>query len=268
MNTSKPLQKVKIICILWGTKYTENDVNRLYSMIERNTSYSVDFHVFSDEALPQLSQKVTQHPSPKLNTDTDHSQYAYRKEAALCDADLGNLRGDRVFFFDLDVLITDNLDELFSYPKDDNFYIIKDWNTRDGSVGQASCYSFVVGTLGFIKKHFEGNAKSIMDMYGSASQEYLSAMVTKEFRKLHFWPENWFKSFRFHCLPPGILRHFKQPNTPPVGAKVIAFHGFPDIESARIGRWFPPGIGSKSDKSWKRLYKVCKPTKWIDSYWH
>ena len=34
---------------------------------------------------------------------------------------LEGLNGERVFFFDLDVLITGNLDELFSYPKDDGF---------------------------------------------------------------------------------------------------------------------------------------------------
>ena len=237
-------------------------------MIERNTSYSLDLHLFSDEKLPTLSQKITKHPTPKLHTDADHKKYAYRKEAALCDDNLGNLRGHRVFFFDLDVLITGNLDELFNYPKNDEFYIIKDWNTTNGKVGQASCYSFVIGTLGFVKKNFEENAISVMEKYGSASQEYLSAMVTEKFGKLNFWPDSWFKSFRFHCLPIGPLRHFKQPNPPPQGAKVIAFHGFPDIESARIGRWFPRGIGSKSDRSWKKLYKACKPTKWIDSYWH
>ena len=48
-------KKTNIICILWGQKYTETDVNRLYGMIQRNTSHDIDFHLFSENRKKLIS---------------------------------------------------------------------------------------------------------------------------------------------------------------------------------------------------------------------
>lgn len=258
---------VHVISILWGDYYSHEDVNRLYSMIRRNTSFPVCFHLFSNEPLTGLDAGILRHPEPAMDIRPEHNRYAYRKEAGLCDDRLGGLTGQRVFFFDLDVLVMENLDELFRYPEGDGFYIIRDWNSRSGKVGQATCYSFVVGTLGAVRKTFETDPEPIIRQYHTASQEYLSAQVIKRFGSLNFWPDAWFKSFRFHCLPPGPLRHFLTPRPPPAGTKVLAFHGHPDVRDALAGRWSSVD-DSKASRGWKRLYKVCKPTLWIRDYWH
>lgn len=169
-------------------------------------------------------------------------------------------------FFDLDVVITGNLDELFLYPKDDGFYIINDWNTKGDHVGQASCYSFVVGTLGFVKQAFEADPAPVIQQYGTASQEYLSAKVIERDGALKFWPDEWFQSFRYHCLPHALLRWFQTPRPPRPGTKVLAFHGHPDIQDAIEGKWGRPG-DRKRAKGWKKIYKHCKPTPWIQNYW-
>lgn len=262
-----PHQSVHIISILWGTAYAEEDVNTLYSMIKRNTRFPISFHLFSNEPLPKLCDGIIRHPEIAMNIASKHNRYAYRKEAGLCDDTLGGLTGQRVFFFDLDVLIMDNLDDLFTYPEGDKFYIINDWNTRGDHVGQATCYSFVVGTLGYIRSTFEDNPEPIIQKFGTASQEYLSSMVIKKFVRLNFWPEAWFQSFRFHCLPFGCLRHFLTPSLPKKGTKVLAFHGHPDIHDAIAGRWSPPDI-RKAASGWKKLYKACRPTPWIKDYWY
>lgn len=258
---------VNIISILWGTTYAEQDVNNLFRMIKRNTSYPIAFHLFSNEILSGLDVEIIRHPENGMDISAEHNRYAYRKEAGLCDDNLGGLNGKRVFFFDLDVLIMGNLDELFAYPEGDKFYIINDWNTRGNHVGQATCYSFVVGTLGYIRKAFEANPGPIIEQYGTASQEYLSAKVIEKYGELNFWPDEWFRSFRFHCLPFFLLRHFLTPSKPPRGTKVLAFHGHPDIHDAFVGRWSPPNI-PKAARGWKKIYKVCRPTPWIREYWY
>lgn len=263
MNQQQP---VNIITILWGTAYSAEDVNHLYSMIKRNTSFPIQFHLFSDEELPGLSEKIIRHPEPAMTIAPEHNRYAYRKEAGLCDNSLGDLTNQRVFFFDLDILIMDNLDDLFMYPTDDKFYIINDWHTRGDHVGQATCFSFVVGTLGFVREAFENRPAEIIERYGTASQEYLSSKVIEKFGKLNFWPEEWFQSFRFHCLPWGPLRHVLTPHKPKSGTKVLAFHGHPDIHSAIIGRWSDPA-SPKASKGWKKLYKACRPTPWVKEIW-
>ena len=257
--------KVNIITILWGNKYSESDVNKLFSMITRNTKFDVNFYLFSNNSLPDLAEGVIKKPEPANNSHVYSDSLNYRKEAGLCDDQLGGLSGERVFFFDLDVLITGNLDDFFDYPDGDNFYIINDWNTRGNHVGQASCYSFVVGKLGQIKDYFEANSENVINNFGTASQEYLSDQVQKLFGSLHFWPEEWFKSFKFHCLPVWYLRRFVVPARPPAGAKVLAFHGNPDLHDALNGTWREKK--KHRWKIWKKLYKCCRPTRWIADYY-
>jgi len=259
-------KKINVICIKWGNAYDAEYVNKLQNMVARNTSYNVDFYCFTDDSSGFNSDIIVK-PLPVLDTLKDYQTiYVYRKEVGLCDDDLGDLRGQRVFFFDLDVVIISNLDDLFNYPQEDKFYIINDWNTKGNHIGQATSYSWVVGTLGYIKEYYEKHPKEVIDTFFTASQEYLSSKVIEKYGSLNFWPENWFCSFRFHCMTKiGPLRHVIMPQIPKnrPGLKVIAFHGTPNTREAINGVWHL----SKKNK-WKRLYKVCKPTKWIEKYWY
>ena len=250
-----------VICIKWGHSYGPEYVNRLYSMIDRNTTAPFHFYCFTDNEVG-LNDKVIVKPLPVLNVSQEDNKYSYRKEAALCDDNLGGLKGQRVFYFDLDIVIVANVDCFFTYPKDDEFLIINDWNSKGERVGQASCYSWVVGQLGFIKEYFEQHPKEVVAQFFTASQEYLSDQVTKKFGRLNFWPDSWCHSFRFHCMPVGPLRHFMTAKIPE-GAKILVFHGSPNPHEAVKGVW------SEVVKIpfWKRLYKTVRPTHWIENYW-
>jgi hypothetical protein len=264
---SQTMGPYHVICIKWGTYYSAKDVNNLFSMIQRNTSRPIVFHCFSNET-EGLQAEVRRHALPPMQVPESLNKYAYKKEAGLCDDALGGLAGERVFFFDLDSLIVGNLDEFFAYPQAERFYIIKDWNTRGQHVGQASCYSWVVGTLGFVKSYFEQNPAQVLAQYGTASQEYLSAQVIKHFGALNFWPDNWFKSFKLHCLPLGILRPFLAARLPRVvGLKMIAFHGYPGLSEAVAGTWTNDRTSKKRAHGWKRMYKTIRPCPWILDYW-
>ena len=97
-------------------------------------------------------------------------------------------------------------------------------------------------------------------------QEYLSSKIIEKQGELKFWPDNWFCSFRFHCLHKiGPFRHFFEPRIPTdrKNLKVIVFHGDPNPKEASQGIW-----ELKKGQEWKRLYKVCKPTSWVNKYWH
>lgn len=261
------MQSYHVICIKWGDYYGPKDVNTLFSMIKRNTSLPIVFHCFTNET-DGLHTDIQTHLLPKMNVSDALNKYAYKKEAGLCDDALGGLAGQRVFFFDLDTLIVGSLDEFFLYPQDDQFYIINDWNTRGNHVGQASCYSWVVGTLGFVKAYFEQNPEEVLERYFTASQEYLSAKVIERYGKLNFWPDNWFKSFKFHCLPIGILRPFFPAKLPRVnGLKMVAFHGYPGLADAIAGTWTTDTKSKKRARGWKKIYKTIRPCPWILDYW-
>ncbi len=254
-----------VICIKWGTVYDYDDVNKLYKMVVKNTIHKVNFYCFTEDS-EGLDSGIIVKPLPEMNTIEEYkSKYGYKKEAGLCDNELGGLRGERVFFFDLDVVIVGNLDDFLDYPEDDKFYIINDWNTRGDTVGQATCYSWIVGTLGYIKEYYEQHPKEVVDKFYNASQEYLSSKVIERFGKLNFWPDDWFCSFRFHCMPKfGPMRYFIAPSIPKnmPNLKVINFHGYPKPKEAVMGYW-----RIKKGQLWKRIYKYCKPTPWIEKYW-
>lgn len=265
------MPKYNVICIKWGTAYQARDVNILCASIKRNTSFQIDFYCFTDDATG-LNSDILARPLPVMNVAPEDNKHAYRKEAGLCDDNLGDLNGQRVFFFDLDSVIVGNLDEFFTYPKGNDFYIIQDWNSRHGAkkgkVGQASCYSWVVGTLGFVKKYFEEHPKEVVARFYTASQEYLSSKVIEKYGHLNFWPDNWFKSYRFHCLPNPLFRYFLSPKLPKIkGLKMVAFHGLPEIPDAINGVWCTDPHHPKYPHGIKKLYKHCRPAPWIKNYW-
>lgn len=250
-----------VICIKWGDRYPANYVNRLYNMVRRNTTLDFRFYCFTDDAAG-LDKNIIIKDLPVMNVSPEDNKFAYRKEAGLCDDNLGGLNGQRVLYFDLDVVIVANIDCFFTYPKGDDFVIIDDWNSKGNRVGQASCYSWVVGTLGYVKEYFENNPKEVVTQFHTASQEYLSDQIIKKYGALNFWPDEWCRSFRFHCMPIGFLRKFITPLIP-AGAKLIIFHGSPKPHEALVGKWsleFHIPI-------LKRWYKNVRPTKWIDDHW-
>lgn len=250
-----------VICIKWGTKYTVKYINALYHGVINNTKYKINFYCFTDNS-DGLDSGIIVKPLPKLNVKEIRN--AYLKEVGLCANDLvEELVGQRVLYFDLDTVIVGNIDSFFEIPKNDEFYIIKDWNHSNGKVGQGSCFSFVVGTLGYIKDYFEEHYEEIYKKYYTASQEYLSDKVVEKYNKLNFWPDEKVKSFRFHCLPTPLipfLRHFKTA-TIPANASVICFHGRPKLEEAIEGIWPEKHL-------WKKIfYKHLKPVDWLKEYW-
>ena len=262
METKSEKKIINVICMKFGTLYSAKYPNLLYKNIKKNTSFDIRFFCFTDNT-DGLDKEIIAKPLPKFKNGLV-SKYCYVKEAGLCDDNLAEeLKGQRVFFFDLDVVITGNLDDIFNFPKGDEFYIIKDWNNNVDYIGQASCYSFVVGTLGYVKEYFEEHSEEIYKQFYTASQEYLSSKVIEKYGKLNFFPAELIKSFRFHCLPTPLipfLRRFKMA-TIPKNARMIIFHGSPKMDDARKGIWNEHNIIKKI------FYKHLRPVKWLDDYW-
>jgi hypothetical protein len=254
--------QANIICIKWGDLYNSQDVNRLYAMVRRNVqSHELRFYCFTDNA-EGLHPNIYARPIPEIRPAGDAPIKNIYRKLALCDDDLGGLGGQRVLFLDLDVLVVDELDTMLAWPQGDDFVIINDWHTPGTRVGQASCFSWRVGTLGQIKSDFESRPGNIIEQYHTACQRYLSDMVRATHEGLHFWPERWCKSFKFHALPPWWARPFQTPQLPE-GVKVLAFHGEPKMVDALNGRW-----SERAQPVYKRLYKTIRPAHWIASHWH
>ena len=157
-------------------------------------------------------------------------------------------KNDIIKIEDLDLIITGSLDDLFDYPGE--VMIIKDWIKKDGT-GNSSVYRFEVGAHPEILSEFEKSFQQIKNTHRN-EQEYLSAALMAK-NALVYWPDEWCRSFKRHCLKPFWFLIARETQVPE-NARVIVFHGKPDPHEA---------IAGVSGKWYRRF----KPATWITDHW-
>ena len=236
---------VNVLCMKWGTKYPADYVNRLYSMVARNIRRPFRFVCLTDDN-SDLSENIEFFPLPELSVNLSGPERGWNK-LSVFSQELYDLKG-KVLCLDLDLIITGDLDDLFDYPG--AVMIIKDWVKRDGT-GNSSVYRFEVGAHPEVLSEFEASFDKIKAVYRN-EQEYLSAILMQK-NALVYWPDNWCRSFKRHCLRPWSFFISRETKIP-ADARVIVFHGKPDPHDA---------IGGESGKWYRRF----KPATWINEHW-
>jgi len=237
---------VNIICMKWGTKYGPEYVNKLYAMIQRHLTLPFTLTCFTDDSAG-IHASVQIRALPPLNLPNNTPERGWNKLSTL-QQNLGGLSGEALFL-DLDVVIVDCIDDLFSYPAE--FAIIKDAKLKHSVTGNSSVYRFKVGAHEDILHAFQENFDAIKQEHRN-EQAYLSAEVHKK-GELTYWPETWCPSFKYHCMKPWPLSYFVDPVIPK-DAKIIIFHGHPEPHEAIVGithKWYRP----------------VRPTAWVKEHW-
>lgn len=219
----------RIICIKWGDKYSADYVNRLQKMLERNTSVPFKLICFTDDSAG-IFEEIETHPLPELGCEIPKTVPGKFPKIALWGDQLPIANGP-VLFIDLDTVIVDNIDDYFTIGKPEDVYLAKNWAKPFSGLGQTSIFRFSVGHHTYILKNLQENTKELAEKF-RYEQHYVTKNVTP---KVKFWPNNWTRHFRLHCLGAWPLRYLKSP-TKPSGAKIITFPGLPDPEDAIIGR--------------------------------
>jgi hypothetical protein len=249
-----------IVCMKWGTLYGPEYVNRLYDMVKRNITRPFRFICFTDMK-DGIYPEVEAFDLPPFKSAPLARRGAYRKKT-LCRADLAPFKqGERFIYLDLDIVIMDNIDEMFDFAPEKDFVICYNWTRGDGKIGNSSVTMMRVGPLQYIVDDMEKDFLMYQDKYKSASQEFMSAKVIEKYGELTFWPDAWCKSFQYHCVPPRFLRLFKTPSKPPKGTKILLFHGKINPPDAIKGIW--PG----KYPIWKKWYKTIRPAPWVADYY-
>ena len=239
-----------IICIKWGTRYGVEYLNRLASMIKRNTKRPTRLVCFTEDSTG-ADPWVEIAPLPPINIPDRVAWTPWRK-LSLWQHPLAGLTGD-VLFFDLDVVITGSIDEFFDFEPG-RFCVAENWTQPNSGVGNTSLYRFPAGRMRHIFDDFNRDPEKILAQY-EIEQQFISAVASD----MVFWPSEWAVSFKHSLLPRWPLNFFLTPKLPP-GTKLVAFTGKPDPDEAAIGRWPVKG-------AWKRLYKHVRPTPWITEHW-
>ncbi len=132
-----------IICIKWGTRYGVDYLNRLASMIKRNTKRPTRLVCFTEDPTG-ADPWVEIAPLPPINIPDRVAWTPWRK-LSLWQYPLADLAGD-VLFFDLDVVITGSIDEFFDFEPG-RFCVAENWTQPNSGVGNTSLYRFPAGRM-------------------------------------------------------------------------------------------------------------------------
>src|SRR6185369_12905997 len=114
---------INIITLKWGDRYGADFVNRLHSAVTRNLKRPHRFVCFTDDG-KGLAPGIDALPIPEIDLPPDAKVTGWRK---LClfrdDLTVNGL----CLFLDIDIVVTGNLDEFFTFGSPDEILIIHNW---------------------------------------------------------------------------------------------------------------------------------------------
>ncbi len=252
---------VNVVCMKWGTRYGSEWVNRLYGMVKRNTSWTIRFVCFTDDTT-DMRPEVETKPMPDVRFDPSLGRYW--PKLGLMQAGLGGpvrpLTG-MTLFLDLDVLIIDSLDELFTARG--RFCIIREWKDPELGYGNSSVLRWCIGHEAYILDRFYATPSDVIrDTFASKEQNFLS----KAAEDITFWPADWCVPFSHACLPRNRVQRFFTTPKKPTSGKILVFFGSITPESAIRGehqRNKRVGQGRRINLTQRRF----RPAAWVADYW-
>lgn len=239
--------KLNVVCLKWGTKYSADYVNRLFHMVGRNMTRPFRFYCLTEDPA-RLDAGIV---PLALEISPDLTGWWYK--LALFREDFFGLSGN-ILYLDLDVVIVDNIDFLADLPGE--FLIIRNWSRN--LMWNSSVMRFAAGRYAPVWQRFVDNTEGVMRTC-HGDQEWIFACVPEAGN----WPADKIVSYKksldskaFPFLDKlGAARWgLKAPrwmDTPlPPGASIVVFHGKPDPEDVAYG---PYGL-------WKRA-------SFVANYW-
>jgi len=222
--------KVTVLCVKFGTKYDKIYVEKLRNMIARHLTVPYEFVCLTDDR--HLIEGVRSIIKPNQNYAKGWWHKVHMFDPSL------PLQG-RILYFDLDVVIHDNLDKFVTTFTDD-FIGILDFNRAFYSTWKnlnSSVLSWNYGSQSHIYEKFIENPVNAMRLPGD--QDW----IWKTSRDIiKFWPREWVQSYKWEVRKREELQvvngkrkfKFDDHGTRPVaGCSVCVFHGDPNPEAVK-----------------------------------
>jgi len=218
---------VDCACVIHSDGYSWDYVDRLYSMVSRNFSQPVRFHVYTeaDRAVPD---HIIKHNLVEWSGVSGPRQSWWYKMQLFNN----RLFSGQILYFDLDVMITGSLDWIQQLPAR-NFYAIHDfrrlWKPTSRTINSSIMY-FNTAEYAYVWDKFQQRSLgSIINSY-KGDQDFITEAV--EPRNLRYFELERIVSWRWQVVNDGF-RQRKPPNSKPTvlqipaAASVVVFHGTP-----------------------------------------
>ena len=181
-----------VVCLKHGTKYDATYVNNLYNMVKRHCTIPYEFVCFTDD-LRDINPKI------KTISLEQIGLYGWWYKPMFFDKNLP-LQGN-ILYFDLDVVICNNIDNLWTYSPD-NFAICRDFNRslrHDWNRMNSSVFKMRTGQYSFVFDEFMDNAPMNMRRF-HGDQDWIYEMMKDRTGQWVFWPDQWIMSYKLSLI--------------------------------------------------------------------
>lgn len=241
-----------VICLKWGDRYGPEYVNRLHSMVRRNTQRPLRFICITDDAT-SLDEAIEIRPMPEFDLPEVFRFKGFRR-MFLFKETLNDITGI-VLHLDVDLLVTGCIDDFFDHKPEADYIVAENWTQPGFGIGNMSVFRYRIGTQTKIWDRFIADPLGMQKEYVN-SQTFCSRTLGKP----EMFPPPWCIGFKTSLIPTWPMNFFVCPKRPPADARIVAFTGKPDMDEAIRGEW-------PDSRLWKKIYKRIRPTDWIKEYW-
>lgn len=222
------LDKLYILCLKHGSKYSSEYVNRLYKMCKRNCSIDFEFVCLTEDP-KDINENITIIPLPQGLEGWWCKPYIFSKDLPL---------DGTVLYMDLDVVLSGSIDKLFTFEPD-RWCIIRDFTRRMRPQWQkynSSVIRFNKGQLDHLWQEFSRNKLSHMRKH-FGDQDFIYEMD----KSAKYWPDKWIMSWKWEIrksreFAPGGRRGSRKLKNiedvvPPEECCITVFHGDPNPDN-------------------------------------
>ena len=214
-----------VVCVKWGNKYPSQYANVLNNMVKRHTTVPFQFHCLTDDPTGL---------DPDINViKLPNDPWIKSWWSKLMDvAPEMPLKGN-ILFFDLDVVIFDNIDPLFTHNPG-KFNIIRDFNrcrVKDWKLSNSSCMRWEAGTMDYLWNEFKEISKDHATESGrpGLDNQRGQGQIT------HWFPDEWIRSYKWELIgsrtqttDQGRQEMVQRTSQNKPGNRVAVFHGSPN----------------------------------------
>jgi hypothetical protein len=194
-------------------------------MVKRNTTVPYEFHCITDDP-KGLDPHIKVIPLPN-----DPWIKTWWSKLWMFGGHFP-LQGN-ILFFDLDLIVFRNIDNLFTYDPD-KFMIIRDFNrcrVPDWKLSNSSVMRWKAGTLNYLWDEFVANPGKIMQN-NHGDQDWITKRAKND---INHWPDDWIRSYKWEMigmkdtklLSKDGRKFFRTPAVVKEENRVAVFHGEP-----------------------------------------
>lgn len=177
--------KITVLCVRFGNRYGREYVERLRNMVGRNLNVPYDFVCLTDDKHPIEGVRSIYQPNANYSKGWWHKVHMFDPNLPLAG---------RILYFDLDIVIHNNIDKL-ALLDPHKFLGILDFNRKFYSNWKylnSSVMAWNHGEETDIWEQFKKNNQSAMSLQGD--QDWIWKIARE---RIQFWPKKWIQSYKW-----------------------------------------------------------------------